>query len=49
VTHLLFGHGATPKEITEKIEGLTVADATGIVNNIYIEAANRCGESYEII
>jgi hypothetical protein len=49
VTHFLFGHGATPEEIAEKIEGLTVADATGIVNNIYIEAANRRGESYEII
>ena len=49
VTHLRFGHGATPEQIAEEIEGLTVADATGIVNNIYIEAANRCGESYEII
>jgi len=49
VVHLLFGHGATPEEIAEQIEGLTVADATGIVNNIYIKAANRCGESYEVI
>jgi hypothetical protein len=49
VVDLLFGHGATPEEIAEKIEELNVADATGIVNNIYIEAANRCGESYEVI
>jgi hypothetical protein len=49
VAHLRHGHGATLEEIAEKIEWLTVADATGIVNNIYIEAANRCGESYEII
>lgn len=49
VVNLLFGHGATPEEIAEKIEGLTVADATGIVNNINIEAYNRCGESYKVI
>jgi O6-methylguanine-DNA--protein-cysteine methyltransferase len=46
---LMYGHGATPEEIAEKTEGLTVADATGIVNNINIEAYSRCGESYKVI
>jgi hypothetical protein len=49
VVSLLFGHGATPEEIAEQIEGLTLADASGIVNNINIEAASRSGESYEVI
>tara|TARA_B100000809_G_C15080672_1_gene509563 strand:- start:333 stop:470 length:138 start_codon:yes stop_codon:yes gene_type:complete len=43
------GYGATPEEISEKTEGLTVADATGIVNNINIENYSRCGESYKVI
>jgi len=49
VRFLMYSHGATPEEIAEKTEGLTVADATGIVNNIKIEGSSRCGESYKVI
>jgi hypothetical protein len=49
VSDLMFGQGANPEEIAEKIKELTVADATGIVNNINIEAYSKCGETYEVI
>ncbi len=45
----MYLHGATPEEIAEKTEGLTVADATGIVNNINIEDYSRCSETYKVI